>query len=509
MIKQQLIFRLAPLTRSSGDLLSGFRVLSFLLCLICFSYSTASHIFAERSEEDIVNWLEATAPIDERISLSEAALLLSKTIYPEVDVKKYTERLDRMAEDIKKQLRKEPQPEEIITAINQYLYQEKGARVAPIEIGDRMDKFMLSKVMDSMQGNCLGFSTLYYCLAERLELPLSAVVIPQHVFLCYENRGKISRNIEPTSNGAEISNDEYIERTKKLIGDTIPKYSYPKKITFRKISKKQFVALILYNRAVDYFRHGHSWPAIKDFSQSLRIDPNHAETYKSRGSLYLEQKVYNKAAEDLKKADELEPDCPQTLYNLGAAYFSQAQIISGLDPDVTSENDALKCFEKTIKLAPDYTEAYYSRGLIYHRQENDRLALEDFTQAIKLNPNHSTSYLGRAMAYFSLDVLDRALIDLNKSISLDNSSADAYNNRGVIHAKQENWEEALSDFQQAVNLDANLTDAYHNLAITYYKMKRYAEALPHAKKYLTLIPDDHPKRQEAQELHQALKRLIK
>ncbi len=48
--------------------------------------------------------------------------------------------------------------------------------------------------------------------------------------------------------------------------------------------------------------------AIKEFSLAIQKDPGYADAYSIRAVAYMQQKKFNKASEDLKKAKELNPD---------------------------------------------------------------------------------------------------------------------------------------------------------------------------------------------------------
>ena len=47
--------------------------------------------------------------------------------------------------------------------------------------------------------------------------------------------------------------------------------------------------------------------AIKDFTQAIKLDPEHVKAYNNRGVSYSNLKQYGKAVEDIKKAAELDP----------------------------------------------------------------------------------------------------------------------------------------------------------------------------------------------------------
>ena len=44
----------------------------------------------------------------------------------------------------------------------------------------------LHKVLSERAGNCIGLTSLYVALGERLGLPLVAMGLPRHVFLRWE-----------------------------------------------------------------------------------------------------------------------------------------------------------------------------------------------------------------------------------------------------------------------------------------------------------------------------------
>ncbi|MEK7309746.1 MAG: tetratricopeptide repeat protein [Planctomycetota bacterium] len=444
------------------------------------------YLFAfEPTEEDVIERLESSYLPDNNINLAESAFVFSKTIYPKVNVKAYMERVDAIADEIRNRLKSKGanEPAQIIDEINRFL-KEKKIKAESVLTGipsflseSERDKFMLSKVLDTMSGNCLGLTTLYWSIAERLDLSLAAVIIPQHVFLRHYE-GKEYRNIEATAFGAEIADEEYVKQTKKLIGNKIPDYSTPDIISFHVLTKKQFVGLILYNRGVDYFNRNNTRMAIQDFTSCLKLYDSFHEAYKSRGGTYLKESRFNEALDDLIKAARFEEDCPGTYFNLGAAYFNLKDF-----------DEALRFFDQAIQLVPQYLDAYHHRGLVYSQKKQYDDALEDLSFVIKSSAT-AKLYYDRGLVYVNLNKYNEAIVDLSKALSLDNKMADAYNNRGIAYGNQERYSEAMRDFEQAVALKPDNAVYCKNLGITYYKIKDYSKAVETLEKYLLLNPDD-------------------
>lgn len=95
-----------------------------------------------------------------------------------------------------------------IEAINTVLFYEDGFRY-PSKSEMFSDKFsFLSSVTDRKFGVCLGVSSLYLSLSQRLDLPLEAVTPPGHIYLRYRG-GEV--NIETTVGGRHLPTERYCE----------------------------------------------------------------------------------------------------------------------------------------------------------------------------------------------------------------------------------------------------------------------------------------------------------
>ncbi|MFC1525160.1 tetratricopeptide repeat protein [Planctomycetota bacterium] len=447
----------------------------FLIVLV----SSGINLSAEESwsETKLIRRFEDASIPDSEINLAEGALAIAKSVYSHIDINEYLATIDQLAKDIRVKLPAGSPPEKIIQAINRYLYETKGVQAVSMDTDmEEYQSFLLSKVVDSMKGNCLGLSTLYWTIAERLELPLQAIIIPRHVFLRHDQR-----NIEATSNGRELSQEDYLEKTEKLKESDIPKYSIGQEVRFMSLNKKQFMGLIIYNRGVNYNKDGETELALHDFTKALKMNPENIEAYKSRAGIYLKKDAFTQALDDFTKALALEPDCPSTLYGIGTTYFKMERL-----------KEAFDYMNKTIDLAPDYAEAYHNRGVIYSTRKDYRKALTDFSQTIALKADYAPAYFNRGLVWFNLaeqedepGFLSKSLDDYSRAITLDSGYVEAYNNRGITYCKQREFEYAVNDFLDVINRSPDYPDAYRNLGIAYFELARYDKAISYLKEYLT------------------------
>ncbi|MDP6420440.1 MAG: tetratricopeptide repeat protein [SAR202 cluster bacterium] len=63
---------------------------------------------------------------------------------------------------------------------------------------------------------------------------------------------------------------------------------------------------------------------------------------------------------------------------------------------------ATEDFNETIRLDPQYTEAYVKRGFAHLNLGEIEAATGDYSEAIRLDPQHADAYAGRALATLPL-----------------------------------------------------------------------------------------------------------
>jgi len=128
------------------------------------------------------------------------------------------------------------------------------------------------------------------------------------------------------------------------------------------------------NRGFSYYYQGDFTQAIADFDQAIQLQPDNAGAYLNRGVALFDQGDTEAAIADYKKAIELEHDPLCTPYNnLGNAYRQLGDF-----------EQAIVCFTTAIDLQPDFSPAYYNRGLAYVQSGDTTAAIPDLETALAL-----------------------------------------------------------------------------------------------------------------------------
>lgn len=259
------------------------------------------------------------------------------------------------------------------------------------------------------------------------------------------------------------------------------KYTDPKKaIEYlnNAIKLKPDYAKAYYSRGDAYKNLGQYQRAIKDYNKAIRLKPDDLG-YVQRGSVYLELKQFQRAIEDFNEALRLKPD-DALLYSIRGNIYSR----------LSQYQFAIRDFSKGIRLKPDDADAYSGRGTAYADLGQYQRAIDDYNEAIRLKPDHNAFYYSdRAGAYEALGDHQKAIDDYSKAIELAPNDALAYGCRGDVYAAMHNYELAIQDFNTA--LDKNPSYAIYMDRGTVYLngLKEYVLAIKDFTKAIELKPD--------------------
>jgi len=92
-------------------------------------------------------------------------------------------------------------------------------------------------------------------------------------------------------------------------------------------------------------------------------------------------------------------------------------------------------------------------------------AISDYTEAIRINPNFTEAYFWRGVSYFRLQSYNKAIEDFSQAIRINPNYADAYNERGKAYSWVKNYARAKADFATAYRLnpaDPNIIKNYND-----------------------------------------------
>lgn len=116
--------------------------------------------------------------------LLQGALIINKYQYPDLDEQKVINQIEDIKRDIWLQLMNEASPAEQVKLINHVLYNIYGFSGNTTNHQDPQNSY-LSQVIESKRGNQISLAIIYSVIAQKLDIPIYGVNLPQHFILAY------------------------------------------------------------------------------------------------------------------------------------------------------------------------------------------------------------------------------------------------------------------------------------------------------------------------------------
>ncbi len=167
--------------------------------------------FQAQTEEEVL----ALEPAE--IDLGRALLLSQIGSYSR-EVKTYEAMLDLMALQVKATLLQGSSQKAKIKALNAFVFEKMRFRFPPHSLYAKdIDLYtFLPSVLDNHLGVCLGVTTLYLALAQRIDLNLEVVTPPGHIYVCYREGDELI-NIETTARGVNLPEETYLSISQRSL----------------------------------------------------------------------------------------------------------------------------------------------------------------------------------------------------------------------------------------------------------------------------------------------------
>jgi regulator of sirC expression with transglutaminase-like and TPR domain len=259
---------------------------------------------------------------EERIDIGISALTIAKEIYPDLDVKVYSAKIDKMVGEARIITKGRTDPDYRIRALNTYLYKTMGVKY------DLTDPYIekphnryLNGILDTRRGSCVTMPLLYLAIAQRLGYPVYPVVVPYHIFLRYVDPTLEQKNIEATGGGGYVSDEEYTA-VLQISRKSIKAGAY-----LRTMSYREFLAVLIVQNAILWGQRGDHKRAMLYMEKAIVATPRSADNYRSLGMVYF---LYSKTLEGeatneyLAKADR----CLAKAENLGVTKLSNKNYVT-------------------------------------------------------------------------------------------------------------------------------------------------------------------------------------
>jgi tetratricopeptide (TPR) repeat protein len=213
-----------------------------------------------------------------------------------------------------------------------------------------------------------------------------------------------------------------------------------------------------------YLRAGRTAEALKMATELSAGNKDDVQLHFTLGVLLASEKQFRAAQLELERADALQPETLEVLYNLGQVYlragdYAKAELV----------------LDRALKLKSDSPQTLYILAQVYQQQSRSVDALDLLVRAHKLAPENTDIILLLARVSMSQNYYEDAIPLLESGLKIDPQRADLHAALGESYFKSEKTEKAIAEFQRLIDL-APTAQSYAFMGISYRRLGRFDKA---------------------------------
>lgn len=215
-----------------------------------------------------------------------------------------------------------------------------------------------------------------------------------------------------------------------------------------------------------YFNKGIIDLAIRNFQESIMLDPSLAEGHFLLGFALGEKGKVDESLEEVKKAIALNP--------------ALAQFEPNLPIDIKEHKghwEFLKEQLGTPKISDNEYQVHYNLGMTYRNKGLFNEAKREFEECLKLQPTNPDLHLVFGEVELFLGRIDSAQEYIQRAYESDFDSATCINVLGVVHCLRGELTDAVKLFDQALAIKNDHPAILNNLAVSESNLNNHERAL--------------------------------
>ena len=240
---------------------------------------------------------------EEEVDLARASLLVACEEYPQLEVDRYLERLDTMAEGVRGRLG--DSPHSAIAALNRVLFEEQGFHGNTREYYDPRNSF-LNDVLDRRTGIPITLSTVYIAVGRRAGVAVEGVGLPGH-FVVRVSTPAGEALADPFNGGTVLTPEDCQGRLDRIYGGRVRMAAgmlapCPARAVLTRTVRN---LKAIYMKAEDHER------ALRTAGLLVLLSQGAVEEIRDRGLVYASLDCYALAAADLETYVAAAPQAPE------------------------------------------------------------------------------------------------------------------------------------------------------------------------------------------------------
>ncbi|MGC9035730.1 MAG: tetratricopeptide repeat protein [Verrucomicrobiia bacterium] len=238
-----------------------------------------------------------------------------------------------------------------------------------------------------------------------------------------------------------------------------------------------------------YLKGGERKNAIQQLKAIIAEQPTNPIAYYYLGSIYFEEKDYEKAAEFFNRTLILNPDFEPVYYDIAGA------LINANKPEDALRilNSARNRFQKQRFLLEFYSAMAYIKKKDYQNALKSMIEAEIIAKATETNRLTAAFYFQMGATLERNKDFKQAEKYFQKCLDLDPDFSEALNYLGYMWAEQNiNLDKAKALIEKALRLEPHNAAYLDSMGWVYYRLKKYNRALYYLEKAAVLSKEPDP-----------------
>ncbi len=211
-----------------------------------------------------------------------------------------------------------------------------------------------------------------------------------------------------------------------------------------------------------------------------RNSPDEVDTCLKLGNVYANSGRLEDALKEYEKAIKVRPNNARLYCAMGNAYQRRGEI-----------DEAEKAYRKAIGISPQYLKAHESLAWVYEKKGEKEKAIKSIKEAVKISPKNPDRLIKLGKALLNTGRREEAKEAFDQAVKIDPDSAagrrieigEAFLDMGMA-------QEAEEVFQRVLGADPNNIEIYNRLGVALRKQGKYRVAIGEYKKALKVDPED-------------------
>jgi tetratricopeptide (TPR) repeat protein len=184
--------------------------------------------------------------------------------------------------------------------------------------------------------------------------------------------------------------------------------------------------------------------------------------------------------------DVVLPRLPADYVDPGAQEYFDAGVAASRDGNFQK---AVEAFAKVNEMAPDRPEVLYNLGFAYEGLEQMDAAVEQYERALELRPEYYDPLIALAAIHTARKEWSEAANRYERAIALRPQEIAVLYNYGAVSMNAGDMEKAVSAFEKVLAIEPDRGEAHYQLGMIAVSQQRNEDALRHLEKYLELEPE--------------------